>query len=287
MEVPGFAAQTIKNGTRHVAIHYSADEEKGPEWVAIMKSRLATEGFGERDWQREMELREDIYNGEPVFADYVDHLHCPKPLHDAPIPVIKHSQYIGGWDCGQTLHPAFVLMQVTRGGQLHAMLEVLPPAPEAMEAFAPRVNQALMEVLPTLWDTVEHVADATVINKSGTDGRSAQQEAARHGFRLVPASNAWQRRYSAVTWSLADRIDEDTPRLLLSGQGCLVLRAGFQGAYKWEQSSTSDQVGPGRVIRMPLKNGYSHVQDAFQYAVLRARQILESVPFEVGGLKRN
>jgi len=87
MEVPGFAAQTIKNGTRHVAIHYSADEEKGPEWVAIMKSRLATEGFGERDWQREMELREDIYNGEPVFADYVDHLHCPKPLHDAPIPV--------------------------------------------------------------------------------------------------------------------------------------------------------------------------------------------------------
>jgi hypothetical protein len=282
----GFAAQTLKNGTRHVAIHYSADEEKGPAWVAMMKSRLATEGFGERDWQREMELREDIYTGEPVFADYVDSIHCPKALHADSIPILKNCQYIGGWDCGQTMQPAFVLVQVTPGGQLHAMMEVLPPTPEAMESFAPRVNQAILKWLPAYWDMIEHVADATVINRSGTDGRSAQQEAARHGFRLQPASNAWQKRASAVTWALADRIDEQTPRLLISGLDCPVLRAGFQGAYKWEQSSTSDQVGPGRVIKQPLKNGFSHVQDAFQYAALKARMILESKPFEVGGLGR-
>jgi len=220
-----------------------------------------------------MDLAEDVYEGEAVFADYSDRIHCPTQFRTESIPVLRNCEYIGGWDCGATLQPAFVLLQITRIGQIHALLEVLPPAPESMESFAPRVMSAIVQRLPANWDEVQHVADATVIQRSGVDGRTARQEAARHGFDLKPVSNVWAPRFAAVTWLLADRIDDDTPRFVISGPDCPTLRAGFKGRYKFAEAG-SDSVGAARVFKMPVKDGYSHPQDGLQYAAIKARSLV-------------
>jgi hypothetical protein len=270
----GFAAMTLPTGVRHVAIHYSADDEKNAGWIKETKMGMATDGKGERDWDREMELKEDIYDGEPVYGDYIDVVHCPPQFHAKPIPILRNCQYVAGWDCGATLHPACGLLQITPMGQIHELLEVTPPVPEPMETFAPRVMMALTKILPGNWDDVEHVGDATVIQRSGVDGRTAQQEAKRHGFNIKPVTNVWSVRYSAVTWALVDRIDDKTPRFFMCGHHCPVTHEGFKGRYRWDEGPNNTAVGAGRVFRMPKKDGYSHPHDALQSAMIRARQIV-------------
>ena len=275
LDVNGFFLGDCANGALYARIHYTADPAKDSEWAAHERARVP-----EREWLREMEMAEDVYDGEPVFADYRDAWHCL--AQSEPLPLVKGSHYIGGWDCGQTITPSFVLIQITpRPWQMHALLEVVSPGAEPMEKFAPRVQIELQRRLPGRWDEVEHWGDQTVIQRNGANGETAQQAAGRHGFRIRPASNEWVGRYSAVTWLLMDSIDEHTPRFLIDGRHCPVLREGFQGAYKFEESARGEAVGPGRIlIQRPLKNSYSHVHDALQYAACRVKKLFRGGRFE-------
>jgi hypothetical protein len=224
-----------------------------------------------------MEMNENVYDGECVYPEYRDGWHCL--LGERPITLIPGSTYVGGWDCGQTLNPAFVLLQITPLPlQIHAILEVIPPGPEPMEKFAARVQAALTRRIPTMWDEVRHFGDATVTTRSGSTGDTAQGIARKHGISIQPISNEWQGRYSAVTWALADSIDEKTPRFLLDGVHCPTLRDGFRGAYRFEDSPQGDGSGAGRILAMPLKNAYSHIHDALQYACVATRKRVFAAP---------
>jgi hypothetical protein len=255
-----------RNGARYLSVHYTADPAKTTAWAAEEKARVPI-----REWLREMEMREDVFEGEPVFADYRDAWHNMNG--DARLPIVRDATYIGGWDCGQTLTPAFCLLQITpRPWQVHAILEVLAPGPEPMEKFAPRVMQQLLRLLPTKWDEVEHWGDTTLVARNGANGETAQQAAARHGFRIRPASNEWSGRYGAVTWLLTDDIDPDHPRFQVDGARCPILRDGFRGAYRLDLPAFDSSQGPERLFpERPRKDGYSHVQDALQYAACRVR----------------
>jgi hypothetical protein len=247
-------------GGTYLRIHYSADPGKDRAWAAEEMAKSPR-----REWDREMEMNENVYDGEPVFPEYRDAWHCL--LQDRAIEVMPGSVYVGGWDCGQTLSPAFVLLQICpRPFQIHAILEVLPNGPEPMEKFAPRVSRALGNRLPGMWDEVRHYGDATVTTRSGSTGDTAQGIARKHGISILGSSNEWQGRYSAVTWLLQDSIDHKTPRFLIDGLHCPTLRDGFRGAYKFEDTAKSEGLGAARILAMPLKNAYSHVQDALQYA---------------------
>lgn len=253
-------------GATYLRIHYSADPAKDKAWAA--EERLQSPV---KEWLREMEMDENVFDGEAVYPEYVDERHCC--LGMKPIPIIHDSIYVGGWDCGQTLHPAFVLFQITpKPFQIHALLEVIPPSPEPMEKFAPRVAAAIAKRLPGHWDTVRHFGDATVATRDGSTGATAQGIARKHGVTIKPSSNEWQGRYSAVTWMLSDSIDEKTPRFLVDGSHCPTLRDGFRGAYRYEESSQSDGTGGGRILARPLKNLYSHVHDALQYGAQEIRK---------------
>jgi hypothetical protein len=259
------------NGARYVQMHYSVDPQKGQEWARVERAKVPA-----REWQREMEMDETIYAGEPVYADYRDKRHCPLQGH-APLPICRGATYVAGWDCGQTITPAFCLLQITpKPWQVAAILEVTSPGAEPMEKFAPRVMAELRKRLPGRWDEVEHWGDATVMARNGANGETAQQAAARHGVRIRPASNEWNGRYGAVTWLLMNDINETIPRFLVDGVMCPLLREGFQGAYKFDESSAGDAVGPTRVLKeRPLKNTYSHVHDALQYAACRVRFVMK------------
>lgn len=225
-----------------------------------------------------MEMSEDVYDGQPVYADvYIDKRH--NAFGDDALPIVKGSFYVGGWDCGQTIIPAFVLWQITPMYQCHRLLEVVSRGGESMETFAPRVTAALAARIPHCWDEVEHVGDATVTQRSGSTGETAQSVAKKHGVYIRPMSNEWQSRLSAVVWSFFDDIQEDIPRTLIDGRFCPILRQAFRGAYRYEESKTGDSQGPGMVLAKPKKNSFSHIADADQYAAVYVRRKLQGRGF--------
>jgi hypothetical protein len=267
----GCEAWETPDGNRVIKIHYSADPEKDVAWVVATKK-----GIPEDEWAREMEMDESIEDGVPVFGGYDDDTHCPNAFRQGKIPIVPGSFYVGGWDCGQTLTPAFVLDQISpKERQITTLLEVVSPGGESMKDFAPRVLDVLMREVPEIMSQIEHVADATVVSRSGTDGRSAKQEAMRHGIKLNPVSNAFEERRSAGAWALARSLDDEKPGLLIDGTRAPVCRAALAGKYKYKLSASGDTSGPGQVILRPLKNSYSHVAEAWAYAKIRCRKIIE------------
>lgn len=283
-ELTGLGLGTCENGAEYARIHYTADPTKRDR-VWIESERKAQ---GTRFWDQQMEMSEDVYEGEPVYADYVDSIHCPDAIRNGFIPLVPRSLYYMGWDCGQTLSPAAVLFQVTpMPYQVHALMEVVPDGPEPMETFAPIVIGQLQKVYPQIWDMIRHVGDATVTQRSGGSGESAQQVARRvAGIVIEPMSNALQGRISAVSRLLTDRIAEETPRFYVSGKGCPTLRRGFLGAYKLEESPRGDMIGAGRILLMPLKNSYSHVHDACQYGAVKIWKFIDGSGGQVAHRKR-
>jgi hypothetical protein len=273
----GVAAETLRNGIRYAVIHYSADEDKGPAWRDQQHI-----GVTNREWDREMELQEDVHEGEPVFPMYVDSYHCPIRYRETGIPLVDGSTYYGGTDAGTTLNPAFVLLQVTPRPhcQIHALLEVTSMGSEPMSLFAPRVMMAVRRRLPGAWADVRVGGDQTIGTHNGATGQTSQQIAASAGLHIELCSNDIPPRLAAVEWALMRQVGNGSPGFLLDprlpmtgdprhqADGCPILREGFQGAYKLRTSASGEVSGPGAAFMLPLKNSYSNVHDALQYALL-------------------
>lgn len=271
---PGIQKVGMPGGSTFMRIHYTADPGKrDPAWA-----EKAKQGIPVREWRREMELDDTVYDGEPVFPEYDDKRHCIETASRnklGAIPLFDQSLYLGLWDAGNTLHPAFVLMQITVDGQILLMGECEPETPEAMESFAPRVNEYLRVNWPTIKDGgIRHFGDETIKARQGATGKSAADIALKHHVKIQAVSNCWEDRRSAVCWMLLDMLDETTPRFMLTSTMCPIAAAGFRGAYRLRTHSGGDETGPGAAFGMPLKDGYSHIQDAIQYGAVVARRWL-------------
>lgn len=277
--VHGIDAVDGKDGSRYLKLHHYADPDKGSDWIEkIRLSMLATPG----DFRREYLMDETVHYGEPVFPDYNDDLHSPAIFRSEGIPIVKRSSYYGGWDAGGTLNPAFVLLQVTESPhQVHVIGELIPDRPESMETFAPMVSKYLMRRFPTFYLDIEHWGDETIAQRGGQTGETAQQVASRHGIHIRRGKNALQGRLGAVTWLLTDMIDERTPRFFVDPVHCQMVRKGLQGGYRYEEAKNTPQSGPERRLLLPLKNKYSHSQDALQYAAVAILAKIRNVKSEV------
>ena len=267
--LPGYAYKDLDNGIRYCALHFSADPGKGPDWAKIMKQAIP-----KREYDSEYDLHEDVYDGQPVYPDYLDPYHAPKIFHGAEIPFIEGSLLIGGWDGGQSLSPAFVLIQVTPKGQVAVTLEVCPNETMPMSKFAPMVIKRLNEWSPIAAPLIEHWGDPTIHTRNGSTGTTAAQVAQGYGIRIRPSSNALQPRLSAVSRLLLGKIG-DRPQFILCARNCPTLREGFRGAYRFQEASKSEGEGGGRMFIEPLKNGFSHSQDSLQYAAIEALRRLD------------
>lgn len=259
----GMTKEVIPNGAMFVRLHYSADPEKNSDWKAIEEAKESDP----RNWDVQMEMRDVVLDGYPVFARYMDSVHCPQSAWHHYLELTEGSHYFGGWDAGQTLSPAFLLKELTPDHHVRDLLEVVSTVGESMEEFAPRVRKEVDEIYPGLLDVVRHYGDATIEQRSGTDKSTARQVARKYGFEIEPITNDWTKRQSAVAFLLKLGLPEE-PKYLVSGKGCPTLRRGFQGMYKFKLSSSSGSTtsGAGAVLVTPLKNAYSHVHDANQYA---------------------
>jgi hypothetical protein len=168
-----------------------------------------------------------------------------------------------GWDFGLT--PACVIMQVTARGKV-IILDELISEDMGIRQFT---NEIVKPVLLNKYNgyTTFSAGDPAGNIRAQTDERTCLQELLEAGIATEPAStNDFIPRREAVAFFMT-RMADGEPAFALNPR-CTNLRKGFAGRYKYERLKTS---GNARYKDRPLKDMYSHIQDALQYACLKVR----------------
>lgn len=108
-----------------------------------------------------------------------------------------------------------------------------------------------------------HIGDPAGKSRSANDAKSAYTIlASRYGLKVQGKQKhqIWNTRRNAVTSLLVASMEGGEPKLLVSAHAsCERLRAGFEGSYAYDENADSG----GK--ETPLKDRFSHPQDAFQY----------------------
>jgi hypothetical protein len=218
-----------------------------------------------------------VRKGQPVYPEYQDEVHCAKeklaPIKDKPLRLSVD----GG------LTPAAVLQQRDHRGQIRTLGEVVVFADNddteleqlGPTAFGQRVARYVQDEFPD--NPIAEIAysdpAASAGEAAGGEDRSWRQafqkalsEALGYRIRVKSApvkGNALTPRLEAVRKPMLRLVEGAEPAFIICPVRCKILRRGFKGMYVYRRSQL--QGGHGRFVDEPVKNDYSHVQDACQY----------------------
>lgn len=198
-------------------------------------------------------------DGKPVYPEYNDKVHCLNKNVEGErgLPIVL------GWDFGLT--PACVILQVTGRGKI-IILDELVSEDMGIRQFA---NDVVKPVLMNKYNgfQIHSAGDPAGNIRAQTDERTCLQELLEAGIYTEPANtNDFIPRRESVAFFMTRMMDGE-PAFLLNPR-CTNLRKGFLGRYKFERLKTS---GSARYKDRPVKDIYSHIQDALQYACLKVR----------------
>lgn len=232
--------------TAHLHPDYYLNQAKGKsrEWIKV---------YLQGDYGSDQD-------GKPVYPEYADQVHCIKDLKPLEgIPLLL------GWDFGLT--PACVIVQLSPKGQL-LILDELQAVKTGIQDFAQHQVRAFLARHYANFGFMRGQADP-----AGLAGSQAHHELTcigvlnDKGFDTEAAlTNQFEPRRNAVAYFLTQLIDGE-PALCLSDR-CHSLRQGFLGRYAFTRVQV---MGTERYRDRPVKNHYSHLQDALQYVCLKAQ----------------
>lgn len=202
-----------------------------------------------------------VADGKPVFPSYRDHVHC----REFEIPA--GAGLIVGLDFGLT--PAASIL-VPRGGGAFGIHGELVSSGLSIVQFADELKAYLAAEYPRIPVTA-------IWGDPSGDTRQSGDEQARTIFEILRARgvDAWPapgqndpvQRVGVVEDSL-NRLVGGEPGLVISKRA-KVTRKGYGGKYQYARV----QVGGGeRYQDKPVKNPFSHVCEASEYALLGAGQ---------------
>ena len=200
-----------------------------------------------------------VESGKRVYPEYNDDIHSI-----ARIEAIQGTVIHLGWDFGLT--PACIVIQITSRGQVRILKEYIAED-MGIRTFAKSV------VLPSLpVDFIYNKVGESEGDPAGSAGDTIMEELSCIGelnslgiATQAASSNDIDVRISSVRYFLNAMIDGQ-PALLLSREGCPVLRKGFVNGYHFKRLSVS---GDDRYQDKPNKNRFSHIHDALQYIMMK------------------
>jgi len=217
-----------------------------------------------------------VEHGKRVYPEYNDDIHSVDHLE-----AIQGLPIHLGFDFGLT--PSCVVIQITARGQVRVLKEYIAED-MGIRTFARNV------VLPSLpVDFVYNRIGESEADPSGAAGDTIMEEMScigelnDLGIKTNPAStNDPDTRISSVRYFLNSMIDGE-PALLVSREGCPVLRKGFINGYHFKRLSIS---GDERYHDKPNKNRFSHPHDALQYIVMKfaAERVIHAKKKEEGNV---
>jgi hypothetical protein len=226
------------------------------------------------NWIRRYVLNEfgAVRDGQPVYPEWKpSRKGQPWHLADGPIEPLKNVPLMIGVDGGTT--PAAVIGQRDSLGQIRILDELVIYAEseddELERIGAEQFGKMLREHL------LDRYADCEIGNVWRDPATDAEEDRSWGKYfskglgiksRAAPlASNAITPRLEAVRKALSGSVEGGEPSFVLSPR-CRHLRRGFNNGYVYARVKLSS--GSGRWTDRPVKNDFSHAQDALQYLML-------------------
>ncbi|MBP8176478.1 MAG: hypothetical protein KAX77_01820, partial [Xanthomonadales bacterium] len=207
----------------------------------------------------------DVLQGRPCYPEFSDRNVRPT------IPVLRGLGLRLGWDFGRTA--ACIVFQKTPEGQ-HRVLRSIRIDPKgegmAVRTFARDYVRPILESDFAGLAIIQSTGDP-----SGGNGEQAEETdcltvLGEEGLPTFPApTNDIAPRLEAVSQALMGTTRTGEPTLIISQEGAPTLVAGMRGKYQMQRVGVKG--AEGLYKDEPLKNGYSHEQDALQYGVLGSR----------------
>lgn len=208
-------------------------------------------------------------DGQPVYPEYSDGLHCAP----AVLEPIRGLPLIIGVDAGLT--PAATIWQRPSTGQWRGLAELA--VEDHGGVGARRFGRMLAQILRQSFEGLDlGVVWADPASQHGADQADGEQSwmqmlaaATELPVRAAP-TNGLAPRLEAVREPLG-RLIEGQPGLIIS-QAMPKLRKGFMSGYRYRRMKVA---GSPRFEDKPEKNGFSHVHDSAQYALLGGGEYIE------------
>ena len=208
-----------------------------------------------REWIKAQILGQyaSVADGKPVYPEYNDDLHCRQIEAQPDLPLLL------GFDYGLT--PACAICQLSPRGQLLVIDELFGKDMD-IQQFARDV------VRPHLALHYHGMGFQAAGDPSGMSGKRTEQKTAfmllaEEGIACMPtASNDLIARRNAVVRYLTKLVGGGEPALIVDPR-CDMIRKGFNGRYQYKRIQV---IGEDRFRDIPVKNDYSHLHDALQYA---------------------
>jgi len=246
--------QNSKNKFIVYQLHYSADPKKqNPEWLDAIKSSMTVGKF-----RQEYDLQWDTFVGKPVYPDFSDKLHTTK---DRVLPEIGLPLILG---IDQGLHAAVVICQMQ--GQKFVVMDEIRAENMGAERFIEKVTNYLSVHYPE-WSNYERdflcYMDPSGFNKRDVDERTYATVWLKRGFkRLFPGEMLWEPRRGSVEQMLIKQ-NKEGPCFVIDKAHAPILVKGFAGGYRYTEKAFEIEPNKAR----PIKDEYSDVHDALQYAM--------------------
>ena len=211
-----------------------------------------------------------LTDGKPVHPNYTDSKH----LSDLPLVAVPDLAITLGWDFGLT--PACAICQEMPSGQFRVLEEL-----NVKEHGQMGIRQFTKEIVrPHLERHYQNQIQRRLIYSYGDPAGNQKTQtdemtcimvldevlADLKIFTSPSITNATTARRDALDKYLNDDID-GKPAFLLSPT-CRYIRKGLRGAFRYERVQVT---GDERFRDVPLKNIYSHIIEALQYAALMTR----------------
>lgn len=193
-------------------------------------------------------------SGKPVYKDFDDLAHTLK--EDVRPPLGSH--VIIGLDQG--LSPAAAFTYVDYDGALCVFDEITTQDCSLKEFAEEHLWPLIHSKYPYIKNNFSCYIDPAAAQRSMNDAKAGYEILKEAGLpvKLARTNNATDRRESVIHFLRLKNRFKLCPR-------CTILRKGFISGYKYEEKRSVD----GKTYKdKPMKNEFSHVHDALQYACL-------------------
>lgn len=269
-----------RNGFKIIDLSYWADPAKdNAEWVAQSQA-----GIPRAEWNREFGSTWVVYDGKPVYQDYDATAH----RLSGKIVVPRRTRLISGWDGGPNdVNLAWVLGLVVPHENAVLFIDEYATDDGNIPEFVEIVATKLQLEWVKLGGFSIHVADQSVFTGtqlergSGTRGGKAMADVMRqHGMAPIPGEISFAKRRSNVE-RLLKGLYKSVDGVLVPKwrlhERCELLHEAMQGGYAYGKSVGG--VG-GEYKPVPVKNKFSHIANAMEYACSRLGMLDMQIPFE-------
>jgi hypothetical protein len=265
-----------KNGFRVIDLEFKADPEKrSEEW--ILESRR---GIPRSQWDREFGSTWTVFEGKPVYADYDESLH----VSTGAIVVPRRSKLISGWDGGPNdVSLAWVLGIAEPNESSILIIDEVFRDDGDIFAFVETVESHLKLEWAKLGGFSIHVADPSVFTQSNVvkGGKAMSDIMRQYNMPPVPGPVSFAKRRSIVERMLLTLYKPSTagtpvPKLRIH-ERCTYLRTALRGGYGYPKVAGGRG---GEYHPQPVKNRYSHIANAMEYACGGMASITMDIPYE-------